>query len=319
MDYRILGRTGLRVSSFGFGTGGGQDPLGQRGGMPEEDVFRLIRYAHEAGINFFDTAPGYMESEVLLGRALKEIPRDSFYISTKIALAGSMPGEPMQVMDPADIEKNIDASLRRLGMEYVDLMLIAVADPAYYEQVVNEQLPELERLREKGKIRYLGSSEQSRDDGAHDWLQKILPTDLLDVAMVSHNMVNQSARKTVFPLCMEKNLGAINIFTVRNAFRQPDHLADVVETLRRDGHLPGSFPENFRLDTWIEEREGISLPEAAYRYAAFTEGVNLVMMGTLKPMRIDENIGYLEKGPLQVSTLEQLHAWFGNVAVPVGN
>jgi len=319
MEYRTLGRTEIKVSPFGFGTGGGQDPLGQRGGMPEEDVFRLIRHAYEKGINFFDTAPGYMESEVLLGRALRKFPRDSYHISTKIALAGSMPGEPIQVMNPADIEKNVDKCLRRLDMDYVDLLLIAVADPDYYDQVVEQQLPELERLRKKGKIRFLGSSEQSRDDGSHQWLQKILPTGLLDVAMVSHNMVNQSARKVVFPVCKQMNLGAINIFTVRNAFRNPDYLAEVLQDLRNQGLLPKDFPENFRLDDWIREQEGIDLPEAAYRYAAFTEGVSLVMMGTLKPSRIDENFGYLEKGPLKESTLRQLHAWFGDINVPVGN
>lgn len=320
MNYRTLGRTGVKVSVFGFGTGGGGDPLGQRSGMPEEEIHQLIRHAFDHGINFFDTAPGYMDSEIILGRALQPLPRNDVVISTKIALAGSMPGEATKVMAPADIEPAVDKSLRRLGVDYIDVLLIAVASPEFFETFHEKQLPVLERLKQKGKIRFLGSSEQSRDDGEHRWLQRILPTGCVDVVMVAHNIINQSARHKVFPDCVEKNVGAVNIYSVRNVFRNPVYMAQIISDFARRGLLSHEESDDFDLADWLVREEGVaSLVEAAYRYAAFTVGVSTVMMGTLKKSRIEENIRYLERGPLSSFTIDRLHRLFGNVAEPVGN
>src|SRR5262245_32520821 len=126
MKYRKLGRTGLQISIMGMGTGGGPDPLGQKSGRPEPEMQRLLHRAFELGINFFDTAPGYMESEAILGRALQSLPREKVIISTKIALAGGMPGEPMKIMPANEIEPAIEKSLRRLGLETIDLLLMGV-------------------------------------------------------------------------------------------------------------------------------------------------------------------------------------------------
>src|SRR5438132_693473 len=114
MIYRTLGRTGLKVSIMGMGTGGGPDPLGQKSGRPESEMHALLHRAYDLGVNFFDTSPGYMESEVILGRALQSLPRDRIVISTKIALAGSMPGNPIKIMRADEIEAAVDRSLRRL-------------------------------------------------------------------------------------------------------------------------------------------------------------------------------------------------------------
>ena len=101
MEYRTLGRTGLKVSPLGFGTGG-LDPLGIKSGRSKEDMRRLIRHAFDRGINLFDTAPGYGDgrSERILGDALRELPREEVVVSTKIPLASSMPGAPIRVMEP---------------------------------------------------------------------------------------------------------------------------------------------------------------------------------------------------------------------------
>src|SRR5262245_40534322 len=232
MKYRTLGRTGMKVSIMGMGTGGASDPLGQESGRPESEIHALLHRAFDLGINLFDTAPGYMESEVILGRALQSLPREQLVVSTKIALAGGMPGQPMKVMKPADIKPAVERSLKRLQMSQVDLLLVGIAGPEHYDFFVNDQLPVLQRLKEAGKVRFLGSSEQSRSDGSHEWLKKILPDGTLDVAMVAHNMINQSAQQSVFPICQELNLGVINVFTVRRVFSVPSRLEEVVRDLK---------------------------------------------------------------------------------------
>src|SRR5688572_5432341 len=146
MRYRTLGRTGLEVSIMGMGTGGAGDPLGQQSGRTESDIHALLHRAFDLGINLYDTAPGYLESEAILGRALKSLPRERVIVSTKIALAGGMPGQPMKTMPADDIEPAVDRSLQRLQLSCIDLMLVGVAGPEHYDRFVSEQLPVLLRL-----------------------------------------------------------------------------------------------------------------------------------------------------------------------------
>ena len=208
MKYRTLGRTGLKMPIMGFGTGGKVDPLGQVSDRPEMEAHTLIHRAYDLGIHYFDTAPGYMESEAILGRALRSLQRDKVIVSTKITLAGSMPGKPLTTMPAKEITETVEQSLKRMQVDYVDLLLKAVAGPQYLDKVMNEQLPVIIKLKEQGKIRFLGSSEQTRSDGGHQWLKKILPLDLLDVVMVGHNLINQSAQRSLFPICQQQNAGA---------------------------------------------------------------------------------------------------------------
>ena len=320
MNYRILGRTGLTVSLMGMGTGGASDPLGQQSGRPESDIHALLHRAYDLGINLFDTAPGYLESEVILGRALRMLPREKLVISTKIALAGGMPGHPLKIMPPEDIEPAVERSLERLQMTHVDLMLVGIAGPEHYPYFVDAQLPVLLRLKDAGKVRFLGSSEQSRSDGAHAWLQKILPDGTLDVAMVAHNLINQSAQRTVFPLCQAMNLGVINVFTVRRALSDPVRLGEVIRDLKARGVVAAdAVPDDQPLDWLLTGTDVASVIEAAYRFSAYTPGVTAVMNGSSVHEKLEQNVRSVLKGPLPSACVERLHAIFGQVAEPVGN
>ena len=320
MKYRTLGRTGLKVSIMGMGTGGASDPLGQQSGRPESEIHALLHRAFDLGITFFDTAPGYMESEVLLGRALKALPRDEVVVSTKIALAGGMPGQAMKVMRPEEIEPAVERSLQRLQLPQIDLLLVAIAGPEHYDRFVNDQLPVLQRLRAAGKIRFLGSSEQSRSDGSHEWLKRILPDNTLDVAMVAHNMINQSAQQSVLPLCRRLNLGVINVFTVRRVFSVPARLEEVVRDLKARGVIAGDALADDAPLEWLIRLPGVgSLIEAAYRFAAYTEGVTTVMNGANRVSLLEENVRSVLQGPLPAPAVDRLRAIFGAVAEPVGN
>ena len=175
-------------------------------------------------------------------------------------------------------------------------------------------------MKNKGKIRFIGSSEQTRSDGAHKWLQYALPTGLFDVAMAGHNLLNHSARHSVFPLCVEKNIGTLNVFTVRNLFWNPEHLREVIHELKDRGVLAEvAVPDNDPLGWLIEDGECASLVEAAYRYAAYTPGVTTVMCGTIDRGELEQDIVFMEKGPLHERTLRRLKETFGHIAEPIGN
>jgi aryl-alcohol dehydrogenase-like predicted oxidoreductase len=224
-------------------------------------------------------------------------------------------------MRPAEVGPAVEESLRRLQMDYVDVMLMAVADlPEYVETVIEDLIPELVRLKEQGKIRFIGSSEQTRSDGAHCWLQRVLSTELVDVAMVGHNMINQSAQRTVFPICIEKEIGVLNVFTVRNLYWNLKRLQEVIADLKQRGALADDAVDDENPLGWLlEDGECGSLVEAAYRYAAYTKGVTAVMCGTIDVQELKEDVEMIQKGPLSADKIERLRRTFGHIAEPIGN
>ena len=318
MEHRTLGRSGLQVSLMGMGSGG-HDPLGQKSGRPEAEMHKLLQRAYELGINYFDTSPGYLDSELILGRALKDLPRDDLIVSTKIPLAAGDAGQ-VHVMSHDEVAASVESSLRRLQLDTIDIMLVAVATDDYLEPVMNDHIPVLQRLQREGKIRFLGSSEQSRSDGSHEWLRKSLPEGVFDVAMVAHNMINHSAQRTVFPVCKEQNVGVINIFTVRNVFSLPNRLREVVADLKQRGLVDAAeIPDDDPLG-WLGGNGSVSsVVEAAYRFAAYTEPVSTVMNGTILVHELEENVANITKGPLPTAVLERLRSVFGRIDEPIGN
>ena len=307
----------MRVSMLGMGTGG-HDPLGQKSGRPESEMIRLLHRAFDLGVNLFDTAPGYMESEVILGRALKSLPREELVVTTKLGLAPA--GEDREYYVAADdVAANVDRSLQRLGLEYIDALLMS-ADLKHFDAVMDRHVPVLETLKNKGKIRALGSTEWSISDGAHEWMQRMLPTGVLDVAMVAHNMINQSAQSFVLPHCREHGVGVISIFTVRNLFWNPKRLREVLADLAGRGLLHHEATGNADPLGWLVE-EGIagSLVEAAYRFAAYTPGVTSVMCGTLDIGELEQDVAFLDKGGLPPQAIRRLRDTFGHIAEPIGN
>jgi aryl-alcohol dehydrogenase-like predicted oxidoreductase len=321
MIERPLGRTGRTVSLLGMGTGG-HDPLGAVSGRGEAEMVTLLCDAFDMGITLFDTSPGYADgrSEVLLGKALKQLPRDEVTVSTKIALTAVGAG-PHGLVGPADIEPALRASLDRLQLDAVDVLLMAVADEEeIYGPVIDTLVPELLRLRDAGCFRALGSSELTRSDGAHSWLQRLMPENVVDVVMCGHNLINQSAQQAVLPRCRKDELGFINIFTVRSVFSSPTRLREVVRDLKARGIVPADADCGNDVLDWLTE-PGVceSVIEAAYRYAGYTDGVSTVMCGTIERDELAQNVETINRGPLPDDWRARLAAIFSAVAEPIGN
>ena len=152
MEYRHLGRAGVRVSTISLGSW-----LTYGGSVADEAATQCIRKAYELGINLFDTANVYMRgaAEELVGRALKEFPRDSYVLATKAYWPmGEGPND--RGLSRKHIMEQCHASLRRLGVEYVDLYQCHRYDP---ETPLEETLRALDDLVTQGKALYVGVSE----------------------------------------------------------------------------------------------------------------------------------------------------------------
>jgi len=163
MQYRYIGKTGLRVSPICLGT----MTFGTQ--ADEKSAFEIMDKAYEAGVNFFDTAELYPvppsakkagETELIVGKWLKDKPRESLIIATKVAGAASGWFVPpirhgLTAIDRFHIQKAVEGSLKRLGTDYIDLYQMHWPDTVV---PVEESMEAFDRLVESGKVRYIGTS-----------------------------------------------------------------------------------------------------------------------------------------------------------------
>src|SRR5258705_10130240 len=209
MDYTRLGKTGLKVSRICLGCMTYGTPSWREWVLDEESSRSFIRRALELGINFFDTADMYSRgvSEEILGRALRDFAkRDEVVIATKVRYPmGDGPND--QGLSRKHVFDAIDASLRRLGIDYVDLYQIHRIDP---ETPIEETLEALDVLVRAGKVRYIGASSM------HSWqfAKSLYLADLHGwtrfVSMQNHyNLLYREEEREMMGLCQSEGIGVI--------------------------------------------------------------------------------------------------------------
>jgi L-galactose dehydrogenase len=314
MDYTTLGKTGLKVSVAGLGCGG-PSRLGLRNDSASADhAVALIQQAIDLGVNFLDTAQTY-GTEPIVGQAIAGIPRDRVVISTKKTLP-----TPDQANPEAEIVKGLEQSLKLLGTDYIDVYHLHGVEPKDYEFAQNRLMAPMRRLKEQGKIRFIGVTEGFVVDMAHTMLVDSLQKHLWDVVMVGFNLLNPSARKTIFPLTMKGGVGVLDMFAVRRALSQPQRLKEMCAELVAKGSLAkDSLDVNDPLGFLLKETDAATLPEAAYRFCRHERGVDVVLTGTGNPAHLKENISAILKPPLPKAALEKLDKLFGNLDFLTGN
>ena len=211
MEYSKLGRTGLDVSRICLGcmSYGGGNQGNHAWSLSEEESRPFIKKALEAGVNFFDTANRYSlgNSEEILGRAVKDFARrDEVVIATKVY--GRMrPGPNGAGLSRKAIFAEIDNSLRRLGMDYVDLYQIHRFD---HETPIEETLEALHDLVKAGKVRYIGASSMHAWEFAralgiaekHGWTRFVSMQNLV-------NLLYREEEREMLPLCAAEGIGVI--------------------------------------------------------------------------------------------------------------
>lgn len=309
MDYQLLGKTGITVSALGIGTGG-PSRVGLRTGGDQAQAQRIIRTALDYGVNFIDTAEAYGTEETT-GAALVGLPRRELVISTKIST--------WEEMTAADVEQKVDDRLRALGTDYIDILHLHAVIIEDYRRVYDELVPGLLRCKEKGKIRCLGLTERFNADPSHKMLSRALQDEVWDVVMVGYNVLNQSARETLFPQLLTHGTGVLDMFAVRLALSKPDRLRAVVDELLRTGAVSreelraaGGTPED-PLGWVLRESDAQTLPEAAYRFVRHEEAVHVTLSGTGSVDHLLQNIEAVQLPPLDQAVTEKLRYLFRNV------
>jgi aryl-alcohol dehydrogenase-like predicted oxidoreductase len=317
MDQVTLGRTGLRVGVMGLGAGG-HSRLGQSQGKSEADSIAVVRRALELGINLIDTAEAY-GTEPVVGKALRDVPRDSYVLSTKKG-----PRTKEGLISAADYRAGVEAGLQRLGQDYVDILHVHGVMPHEYTHVREEIIPVLLQLRAEGKIRWLGITENFSGDTTHETLRAALKdsaeSKVWDVMMVGFNMLNHSARHTLLPHTQAQGIGTLCMFAVRRALSNPDALKEVITQLVANGQIDlAGYNADAPLDFLTASGVATSLTEAAYRYCRYEPGIDVVLSGTGSVDHLEENARALQLPPLPQQALERVNQLFAGVDSVSGN
>lgn len=205
LELRELGKTGLKLSCVGFGA----SPLGNVfGPVPLDDAIASVRLAFSLGINFFDTSPYYggTLSEKVLGRALQalEVPRSEYIVSTKC-------GRYAEGFDfsAERVTKSIDESLARLNLDYVDILQCHDIEFGLLDQIVNETIPALQKLKEAGKIRFIGITGLPLESFTYV-LDRVPPGTVDVILSYCHYSINDSTLEDLLPYLKSKGVGVIS-------------------------------------------------------------------------------------------------------------
>jgi aryl-alcohol dehydrogenase-like predicted oxidoreductase len=318
MDMRVFGRTGLELSVLGFGRGavGG---LMVRGDPVDQE--RTIARAIAAGVNYFDTAVQYGdgESEKNLGRILQKLKPPSTVVGTKVRLPSATFG---RIADA--VARSLEGSLTRLRRDQVDIFHLhnaitesGGAEALSVQQILGEVMPAFERLRQQGKIRFLGLTAIG-DTAA---LYRVIGA--FDSAQVVYNMLNPSAGTELPPNYPAQDYGQLFEHT-----RQAGVGVVGIRVLA-GGALSGSTerhpiasppPEPIgsalsyeadvrrarRLMPIVQEGFAASLTEAATRFAISHPAIGTILIGIAASHQFENALAAVERGPLPPAALDRL-------------
>jgi aryl-alcohol dehydrogenase-like predicted oxidoreductase len=295
VEYRRLGRSGVKVSEISLGSW-----LTYGGSVAEERAQACIHKAYELGINFFDTANVYMRgaAEEIVGRALNGFERDSYFLATKVYFPmGEGPND--RGLSRKHITEQCHASLKRLGVDYVDLYQCHRYDE---DTPLDETLRALDDLVRQGKVLYVGVSEWRADQIADALrLAKEMNLDRIVSNQPRYNMIQRHIEAEIIPLCEREGVGQV-VFSP---------LAQGVLTGK---YLPGEVPkegtraadsESNRFMQQLMNKEilsavnklrsvasdaGLSMSQLALVWILGHENVSSAIIGASRPEQVEDNV-----------------------------
>ena len=300
MEFRQLGNTDMQLSVISFGA----SSLGSEFVPVDlQDALQSVPTALDCGMNFIDTSPYYGRGigEVLLGIALKGIPRDQYYLGTKLGRYHESHFE----FSAKRVRESVDVSLHRLGTDYLDIILCHDIEFVEMQQVVDETIPALREIQQQGKVRYIGMS---------GYPMKIFKfvldqTDLDVVLSYNHYTLQNTMFGDLAPYLKEKGVGILNAapFSARlltNAGLPPWHKAtDQVRNICKQAAAHCS-------------QAGIDIAQLALQYSIANQDMTTCVTGSANPGRIRQWADWINE-PLDTQLvsevqeiLKPIHNWF---------
>lgn len=292
MEFKNLGTTGLRISSVGIGC----NNFGQR--CDEQTSIDVVNKALDLGVNFFDTADIYGESrsEEILGKAISGMDRSQVIVATKFAI----PMGKMELQKGASrhyIMSAVDASLKRLGTDYIDLYQQHMPDLL---TPIEETISTLDDLVRAGKIRYFGSSNFSGWQLADaNWTAKHHHLNRFVTAQNQYSLLDRRIEKEVVPACQHFGLGILPYFPLASGMltgkyqrgvKPPEGTRLALFGDRGKAALSDSNFDTVEQLQQFAEEQGHSLLDLAMSWLASMDHVSSVIAGATGPDQVAANV-----------------------------
>ena len=300
MEYTQLGRTGFNVSRVSFGASA-------LGGVfrdiDEAEGIRAVHAALDAGINYFDVAPAYggTVAETVLGKALKGIPRDRYFLSTKAgkySKPGSY-GEDELDYSAKRIRAGLEESLGRLGVDHVDLVHLHDFEYQRFsktESAFAEGFPALMALKEEGKVGGVGAGIYPMDL----WHRVVREAPVDAIMLHNHYCLNDTRALELLPACRERNIGIINASPFASGLLTGAPVADWHPSSAEDRKV---FAAAARL---CEER-GSSIAKLAFQFASQDHEFSTTLFSSARVQSVQRNLAWYQE-PLDRDLLEDVRA-----------
>lgn len=264
MYYKQYGNTQMKVSAIGMGTMRYDDKDVKAGNF--EKCSEVVLYAHEKGINFFDSAPFYCDdkSEIITGLALSQLPRNSFYISSKVNL-GTFDGK----FSPDAFRKRLETSLSRLKVDYLDFYYLwCLIDLESFHKQYDLMYRSFEKAKEEGLIRNITFSSHMQGNQ----LEEPINMNAFQGMLLGYNALNYRFRQAGISAAYKKGMG----ITVMNPLGG------------------GLIPNNPDVFNYLTEGTDLTVAQAALRFVASHKEITVALCGCTKKEHVDDAIKSVE-------------------------
>ena len=280
MEYRELGKTGMKVSALSFGA----SSLG--GGIfrhvEESEALRTVATALDSGINFIDVSPfyGLTRAETVLGKGLRGVDRGRYYLATKVGRYGDTEFD----FSASRVLASVDESLTRLGVEYVDIIQAHDIEYSDLKQVIEETIPALRRVQEAGKAKFIGVTGYPLAI-----FQSVLNHANVDTILsYNHYSLNDTTLLGLLPFIKENGAGVINasplsqgLLTIRGTPAWHPAPAEVQRVCMKAA-------------VYCKE-EGSDLAKLAVQFSTRNPEITTTLVGTADPCNLRRNLDWIEE------------------------
>lgn len=287
MEYREIGRTGMKVSALSFGA----SSLGSVfRDTKESEAIAAVHAAVEMGMNFIDVSPyyGHYKAETVLGKALREIPRDRYYLSTKVGRYGK---DGVNTWDYSGrrATESVYESMERLGVDYIDLINVHDIEFADLHQVVEETLPALVELREKGVVGHLGITDLQLEN--LQWVvDHAAPGTVESILNFCHFTLNDDKLLDFLDYFEERGIGVINA--------SPLSMGLLSQRGVPAWHpAPASLVEACRRAVEHCSAKGYPIEKLAMQFSVSEPRIATTLFSSANPANVAKNIAYVSEQP----------------------
>ena len=307
MVYNEIGKTGMHVSNLGFGA---SSLGGVFHSIREDEGIRAVHVAVDNGINFIDVSPyyGHLKAETVLGKALKEIPRDKYYLSTKVGRYGK---DGMNTWDYSAkrVTESVYESMERLNVNYIDL--INVHDIEFQadmdgglQKVVDETLPALVALREKGVVGHVGITDLQPEN--LEWVvEHSEPGTVECILNFCHYCLNDTLLTDYLDFFEQHGVGVINA--------SPLSMGLLSERGTPDWHpAPASLKEACARAAAYCKKQGYPIEKLAVQFStSLNPRIATTLFSSANPGNVLKNIGFVNE-PMDAELVAEVQNIIGD-------